>query len=91
MRNSRLLVVVIALGCMGLAGMTAPASFAASADHPYSNVDHRQDAGNDTGDHRVGTLNEGQLNRNYQGPVQVRPPSGQSTGAPTAPGSSTGR
>ncbi len=50
----------------------------ANADNPYGNVDHRNDAGNDTGDSQVERLNEGQLDRNYRGPynyrLQVAPP-----------------
>ena len=47
---------------------------AANADHPYSNIDRRNDAGNDTGDSQVERLNEGQLDRNYRGPYTYRPP-----------------
>ncbi len=43
-----------------LAGAPAPA-WAANAQHPYSNIDHRVDAGNDTGDARVDALNQAQL------------------------------
>ncbi len=38
-----------------------PAARAANANHPYSNVDRRVDAGNDTGDARVEQLNQAQL------------------------------
>ena len=34
---------------------------AANANHPYSNIDPRVDAGNDTGDARVDQLNQAQL------------------------------
>jgi hypothetical protein len=64
--------------------LAAPA-IAANADHPYSNVDKRNDAGNDTGDSRVDNLNNGQLNENYKGPLQLRTPSSPSAAAPTAP------
>jgi hypothetical protein len=37
------------------------AGYAADARHPYSNIDHRVDAGNDTGDSRVEALNAAQL------------------------------
>ncbi len=47
---------------------------AANAGAPYSNVDHSNDAGNDTGDSKVDGLNAGQLNQNYTGPVQLRAP-----------------
>jgi hypothetical protein len=47
---------------------------AAHAGAPYENVDHSNDAGNDTGDSKVGGLNSGQLNQNYSGPMQLRTP-----------------
>lgn len=50
-----------------LSGFMAPA-MAANADQPHQNVDKRNDAGNDTGDSRVESLNRGQLDRN-QGAV----------------------
>ena len=34
---------------------------AANAAHPYSNIDRRVDAGNDTGDSQVDRLNQAQL------------------------------
>ena len=61
------------------------ASFAAHAGAPYSNVDHSNDMGNDTGDSRVEGLNSAQLNENYQGPVQMRAPAVAPTTVPTAP------
>lgn len=51
------------------------AAFAAHAGAPYSNVDHSNDMGNNTGDSQVDGLNAGQLNENYRGPVQLRAPS----------------
>ena len=39
---------------------------AADASHPYSNVDHAVDAGNNTGDSQVDQLNEQQLQKNAQ-------------------------
>ena len=39
-----------------------PAS-AANARHPYENIDHRVDRGNDTGDSQVERLNQAQLNQ----------------------------
>lgn len=65
------------------AGVGAPMMLAADAAHPYSNIDHSNDAGNDTGDSQVETLNQQQLDENYQGPYYygrppppgVRPPS----------------
>jgi hypothetical protein len=65
---------------------------AANADNPYGNVDHRNDAGNDTGDSKVDQLNAGQLNENYRGPltypngVTVVPPGQPVPPAPAAPG-----
>ncbi len=50
------------------------AAFAAHAGAPYTNVDHSNDMGNDTGDFRVEGLNSAQLNENYRGPVQMRAP-----------------
>ncbi len=47
---------------------------AAHAGAPYQNVDHSNDAGNDTGDSKVDGLNAGQLNENYTGPLQLRTP-----------------
>ena len=38
-------------------------AFAAHAGAPYTNVDHSNDMGNDTGDSRVEGLNSAQLNR----------------------------
>ncbi|MBN8896608.1 MAG: hypothetical protein BGO51_17260 [Rhodospirillales bacterium 69-11] len=86
MSRSALLAAPVAALLIGLA---APA-FAANADHPYNNVDKRNDAGNKTGDSRVDNLNRGQLNENYKGPVELRTPSGPSAGAaPGAPASPT--
>ncbi len=45
----------------GLSG----AAQAANASAPYANVDHRNDAGNDTGNAQVDRLNSGQLDENY--------------------------
>ena len=42
--------------------VVAPAAWAADARHPYLHIDHRVDAGNDTGDAQVEALNEAQLN-----------------------------
>jgi hypothetical protein len=47
---------------------------AAHAGEPYTNVDHSNDLGNDTGDSRVDGLNSSQLNENYQGPLELRSP-----------------
>jgi len=53
--NLRCLLAATALA--GAPGM----SWAADALHPYSHIDHRVDAGNDTGDSRVDALNQAQL------------------------------
>ncbi len=60
---------------------------AANADNPYGNVDHRNDAGNDTGDSQTDRLNAGQLDRNYRGPWyykngQPAPPPGAAATSP---------
>jgi hypothetical protein len=54
---------------------------AAHAGAPYSNVDHSNDLGNDTGDSRVDKLNSNQLNENYHGPLQLRAPAGSPSAA----------
>jgi len=61
------------------------AGFAAHAGAPYTNVDHSNDMGNDTGDSQVESLNAGQLNENYQGPMQLRAPAANAETAPTPP------
>jgi hypothetical protein len=59
---------------------------AANADAPYTNVDHSNDMGNNTGDSKVEGLNRGQLNENYHGPLQMRTPSNvPGPGVPTGP------
>lgn len=52
----------------------APECLAANVNNPYGNVDHRNDAGNDTGDSQVDRLNEAQLSGAMQ-PGFRRPPS----------------
>lgn len=61
------------------------AVYAANADSPYSNIDRRNDAGNDTGDKRVDGLNANQLNGNYTGAVQPRAPSTTQAPASASP------
>ena len=61
------------------------AGYAAHAGAPYTNVDHGNDMGNDTGDSRVEGLNAGQLNENYHGPLQLRAPSDGAQSAQTPP------
>ena len=58
----------------GTGYLLAPAAAqAAHAGAPYTNVDHSNDLGNDTGNSRVDSLNNSQLNENYHGPLQLRP------------------
>ncbi len=49
----------------------SPACLAANATNPYGNVNHRNDAGNDTGDSEVERLNENQLGA--YAPEQAQP------------------
>ena len=49
------------------AGASSRPALAAHAGAPYKNVNHKNDAGNDTGDSQVDQLNAAQLNSNYQG------------------------
>ncbi len=70
----------------GLVLGTPVAAFAANANNPYSNVDHRNDAGNNTGDAQVESLNQGQLNGTGLTPAPFRLPSPpQANAAPYAP------
>jgi hypothetical protein len=60
---------------MGIGYLLMPMqALAAHAGAPYTNVDHSNDIGNDTGDSRVDSLNSGQLNQIYHGPLELRPP-----------------
>ena len=60
---------------MGAALYAAPAD-AANARKPYSNVNKRNDKGNDTGDSQVDRLNQQQLDsvRSQSGTVMTAPP-----------------
>ncbi len=60
MRN---LILASAFALVGVVGLTAPSAQAANARHPYSNVDHRNDKGNNTGDDQVERLNAMQLDQ----------------------------
>ena len=60
------MIVRATLVMLAVAVSALPAR-AANADHPYQNVDKRNDSGNDTGDSRVEGLNRGQLDQNQQG------------------------
>jgi hypothetical protein len=76
MKNVLLAASLFTFGIGSATVLVSTDLFAANADNPYGNVDHHNDAGNDTGDNRVDQLNNGQLNGNYQGTVQPRAPSG---------------
>jgi hypothetical protein len=82
----RVLAVAVVPACVAV----PTGGFAANADDPYGNVDRRNDLGNNTGDTRVDGLNEGQLNRNYRGPLELRapatnPPMAAQSPSPAAP------
>ena len=57
------LILASAFALVGVVGLTAPSAQAANARHPYSNVDHRNDKGNNTGDDQVERLNSMQLDQ----------------------------
>jgi len=69
---SKMLFALVAFGWV----FVSHAGYAANASAPYANVDHRNDAGNDTGDSQVDKLNDMQLDKNYKGPTypQGAPP-----------------
>ena len=52
----------------------APACMAANVNNPYGNIDHRNDAGNDTGDSQVDRLNQAQLGGAYGYGRRYAPP-----------------
>lgn len=82
MRTALLLPVLAVSFAAGLAIAAAPAS-AARAGAPYTNVDKRVDAGNDTGDSQVDALNAAQLNANYQPGMNGAMPGGAGSSGPT--------
>jgi hypothetical protein len=87
MRMHKILLAA-GLAFFGLAATTALApstARAANAGNPYGNVDHSNDAGNDTGDSRVDGLNAQQSNENYKGVVEPRPPRGTVMAVPARP------
>ena len=94
MKPLALLPALALVAATALAVAPAPAR-AANADNPYGNVDHRNDAGNDTGDSKVDQLNAGQLNQNYHGPltypngVTVVPPGQPVPANPPSPAAPT--
>lgn len=76
MKFQRTFIAVAAIAAASGAGPSA--AFAANARAPYSNIDPRVDAGNDTGNSQVERLNEAQLGgaaqpryqQNYARPYQ---------------------
>ena len=59
---------------MGIGFLLRPMpAMAAHAGAPYTNVDHSNDMGNNTGNSQVDSLNSAQLNQNYRGPVELHP------------------
>ena len=56
---------IIVLSALALAAGASRPARAAHAGAPYTNVDKRNDAGNDTGDSAVDQLNAAQSDRNY--------------------------
>ena len=68
-------IVVAVAGALLLGAPLA--AHAAIAGHPYSNIDPRNDAGNNTGDWQVDRLNQAQLDTNGS-PGRVLPPRGYS-------------
>jgi hypothetical protein len=61
------------LCCAALLAAAPSAGYAANARNPYGNVNHANDAGNDTGDSRVDALNQAQLNGNGVAAPNVAP------------------
>ena len=59
---------------MGIGFLLTPMpAMAAHAGAPYTNVDHSNDMGNNTGNSQVDGLNSAQLDENYRGPVEWHP------------------
>jgi len=80
----RMVLVVAGVAALGWA-LAPVGAHAANASNPYGNIDHSNDMGNDTGDSRVEGLNAQQLNENYRGPLEVRPPAGAPMAVPAQP------
>lgn len=79
MRPSFAAAVTVTLALISYTGLAPTPAQAAHAGDAYRNVDRSNDLGNDTGDSRVEGLNSSQLDQNYHGTWQMRPP------APDAP------
>jgi len=86
MKNSLLTIGLAVFGIGAATALVPVSTYAANATNPYGNVDHSNDAGNDTGDSRVEGLNSKQLDENYKGTVQPRAPSGTGMAMPAQPG-----
>lgn len=72
---------VIALSALALVAGSVRPALAAHAGAPYANVDHRNDAGNDTGDSQTDQLNAAQLNPgSTPAPAQQITPTGTPRG-----------
>jgi hypothetical protein len=82
--NQMKLLRVVAVAAVPVFALAPGPVFAAHAGAPYTNVDHSNDMGNDTGDSQVEGLNSSQLNENYQGPVQMRAPANPAPAMPPA-------
>ena len=76
---------LVTLGLGTTMVLTPSRARAADAANPYGNIDHSNDAGNDTGDSRVEGLNAQQMNENYKGPLELRAPAGPVTMVPAQP------
>jgi hypothetical protein len=85
MKKILLVASLVSFGFAATIALTRSDAHAADAANPYGNIDHRNDNGNDTGDSRVGGLNSAQLNENYKGPVELRPPAAPAMVAPAQP------
>ena len=81
--KTTLLLAALALA----AGSALRPAYAAHAGAPYTNVDKRNDAGNDTGDSQVDQLNAAQLNQGVA-PAPAQPISPR--GAPAGSGRAVG-
>ena len=65
-------IILLSGLALGTAVALAPGQGrAANAGHPYQNVDHSNDKGNDTGDSKVEGLNAAQLDENQKPPVHA--------------------
>ncbi len=77
---------LLAVGLLAATMLAPVAGHAANVNNPYGNVDHRNDAGNDTGDSQVDRLNEQQLQNNGIPRDAYNPGYAAPPGGPAAPG-----